>query len=139
VDISRLTTSATYHRTTLENVMWATTVGWGRNAESGGDATNALLLEGSVNVRDRHTWYGRFELAEKSGHDLAVPEHGIFDVAKLQGGYTRYLSAWKGLTPGFGAAVSAGIVPRSLQPEYGDRFNPGFGVYLTLRPAQLRM
>ena len=139
VDISRLTASATYHRTTLENVMWATTFGWGRNAESGGDATNALLIEGSVNVRDRHAWYGRFEWAEKSGHDLAVPEHGIFNVAKLQGGYTRYLSAWKGLTPGFGAAVSAGIVPSSLQPEYGDRFNPGFSVYLTLRPAQLRM
>ena len=135
----RLTASATYRRTTLENVIWATTFGWGRNAESGGDATNALLLEGSVNLRDRHTWYGRFEWAEKSGHDLAVPEHGIFNVAKLQGGYTRYLSAWKGLTPGFGAAVSAGIVPSSLQPEYGDRFNPGFSVYLTLRPAQLRM
>ena len=139
VDISRLTTSATYHRTTLENVIWATTVGWGRNAESGGDATNAVLLEGSVDLRDRHTWYGRFEWAEKSGHDLAVPEPGIFNVAKLQGGYTRYLSAWKGLTPGFGAAVSAGIVPSSLQPEYEDRFNPGFSVYLTLRPAQLRM
>jgi hypothetical protein len=138
MDVSRLTASATYHRTTLENVMWATTVGWGRNAESGGDATNALLLESSVDIRDRHTWYGRFEWAQKSGHDLVVPEHGIFDVAKIQGGYTRYLSVWKGLTPGFGAALSSGIVPDSLRPSYGDRFNPGFSVYLTLRPAVRR-
>lgn len=139
VDIDRLTASATYHRTTLENVIWASTVGWGRNAESGGDATNALLLESSVTVRDRDAWYVRFEWAEKSGHDLAVAEHSIFNVGKLQGGFTRYLSAWEGLTPGVGAAVSTGIVPRRLEPVYGRRFNPGLGIYLTLRPAAFRM
>ena len=138
IDVDRLTASATYHRTTVENVIWASTVGWGRNAESG-EATNALLLETSVTVRDRHAWYGRFEWAEKSGHDLALAEHGIFDVAKLQGGYTRYLTPWKGLTSGLGAAASTGIVPNSLQSVYGHRFNPGFSVYLTLRPAALRM
>ena len=139
VDIDRLTASATYHRTTPENVIWASTIGWGRNAESGGDATNALLFESSVTVRSRDVWYGRFEWAEKSGHDLAVPEHGIFHVTKLQGGYTRYLTTWKGLTPGVGGAFSMGIVPGSLQPVYGSRVNPGFGVYLTLRPAPHQM
>lgn len=139
VDIERLTASATYHRTTPGNVIWASTIGWGRNAESGGDATNALLFESSATVRNRDVWYGRFEWAEKSGHDLAVPEHGIFDVTKLQGGYTRYLTSWKGLTPGVGGAVSLSIVPDSLQPAYGSRVNPGFGVYITLRPAPHQM
>jgi len=135
VDIDRLTASATYHRTTPANVIWASTVGWGRNAESGGEATNAALLETSVTIRDRDAWYGRFEWAEKSGHDLAVPEHGIFNVAKLQGGYTRYLTMWKGLTPGIGGSLSMGIVPGSLQSVYGGRFNPGFSFYLAMRPA----
>jgi hypothetical protein len=138
-DIDRLTASATYHRPTLENAMWATTVGWGRNAERGGDATNALLVETSVTIRNRHAWYGRFEWSEKSGHDLAVPDHAIFDISKLQGGYTRYLTAWRGLTPGVGGALSAGIVPSTLRPVYGSRFNPGFSVYLTVRPAPHQM
>jgi hypothetical protein len=139
VDINRLTASATYHRTTLEDVIWASTIGWGRNTESGGDATNAVLLESSITIRHRDVGYARFEWAEKSGHDLAVPDHGIFEVTKLQGGYTRYLTSWKGLTPGVGGALSMGIVPGRLQPVYGNRVNPGFSVYLTLRPAPHQM
>ena len=135
IDIDCVTASATYHRTTLENVIWANAIGWGRNAPSRQDATNALLLETSVTVRGRDAWYGRFEWAEKDGHDLAVPETEIFNVAKLQGGYTRYLTSWNGLTAGFGGAVSTGIVPSSLEPSYGGRFNPGVAVYLTVRPA----
>jgi pimeloyl-ACP methyl ester carboxylesterase len=93
----------------------------------------------TVTVRNRVAWYRQFEWAEKSGHDLALEEHDIFNVSKLQGGYARYLTAWKGLTPGIGAAVSTGIVPRSLELTYGGRFNPGFSIYLALRPAAHRM
>ncbi len=140
VDINRVTASVTYHRTTLNGAVWATTVGWGRNAESGGDTTNALLFETGITVRQRDAWYGRFEWAQKSGHDLAVPEHDIFKVAKLQGGYTRYLqTAWNGLTPGIGGGLSVGVVPRALEAAYGRRFNAGFGVYLTVRPAAHQM
>lgn len=136
VDVDRLTASATYHRTTLENTFWATTVGWGRNIESG-TGTNALLAESSLTFRDRDAFYGRAEWAQKSGHDLVVePAHDTFVVGKLQGGYTRYLPMWKGWTPGIGAAISTGIVPSSIQTAYGGRFNAGFGVYLTLRPGQ---
>jgi len=136
IDVERLTASATYHRTTLENTFWATTVGWGRNAEAGGEATSAVLFESSVTLQDRDAFYGRFEWSQKSGHDLVVePDDTIFDLAKGQFGYTRYFSAWKGWTPGIGGSVSSGIVPRSLEPTYGSRFNTGFAVYLTLRPG----
>jgi hypothetical protein len=139
IDIDRVTASVTYHRTTPGDVIWASTLGWGRNAERGGDATNALLYESSVTVRQRDAWYGRLEWSQKSGHDLAVTEHGVFNVAKIQGGYTRYVTMWRGLSPGIGAAVSAGIVPRALEATYGSRFNAGFGLYLTLRPAKHQM
>jgi hypothetical protein len=139
VDVDRVTASATYHRTTLENTFWATTVGWGRNSESG-KASNALMVESGIIWRDRDAVYGRFEWAKKSGHDLVVePEHDTFAVAKLQGGYTRYLSTWKGWSPGVGAALSGGIVPSSLEPVYGSRINVGVAVYLTLRPGAHQM
>lgn len=138
VDVDRMTASVTYHHTTASTA-WATTLGWGRNAESTGDATNAVLVESGLTIRDRDAIYGRFEWAQKSGHDLAVDEHGSFDIAKLQGGYTRFFTTWKRLTFGAGAEASAGFVPQQLEPAYGGRVNPGFGVYLTVRPAMHQM
>jgi hypothetical protein len=138
VSVDRITASATYHRTTLENSVWAMTGGWGRNAEDD-EATNALLVETSLTMRQRDAVYGRAEWAQKSGHDLDVPVHDLFAVAKLQAGYTRYFAPWKGLSAGLGAAVSTGIVPRSLEPYYGGRSNAGVALYLTLRPAARAM
>jgi hypothetical protein len=139
IDVDRVTASATYHRRVRNGSVWANTIGWGRNAEPDADATNALLMETSVTVDDRDAVFARFELAHKSGHDLAIETAKLFTVAKLQGGYTRYLSGWKGLKPGVGASMSTGIVPESLRPVYGGRFNVGFGVFLTLRPGEGRM
>ena len=136
VDVRRLTASATYHRPIREDSLWAITAAWGRNTESG-ESTNAMLVESSVTLRERHTVFGRFEWSDKSGHDLVVqPEHEVFTVAKLQGGYTRYFRNWRGWTPGLGAAISSAIVPRSLEPVYGSRLNPGVAVYATVRPGR---
>jgi YHS domain-containing protein len=136
-DVSRVTASATYHRFFESDGIWATTVGWGRNEETG-HGTNALLIETNVTLQDTDSWFGRFETASKTAHDLAIPDtEENFTVAKLQGGYTRYLPAWKGLKPGIGASLSAGFVPKRLKGAYGSRVNAGFGVFLTLRPAAM--
>jgi hypothetical protein len=135
IDVDRATASATYHRRFNDTSIWATTVGWGRNKEPQSSGTNALLAETNVTLRDRDAFFGRFEWSQKSGHDLALESPDIFTVAKLEAGYTRYLAAWKGLRPGAGIGVSAGIVPASLESTYGSRVNPGIGVYLTLRPS----
>ncbi|HZS11510.1 MAG TPA: hypothetical protein VFA38_04615, partial [Nitrospirales bacterium] len=139
VDVDRVTASATYHRRLRQNSIWASTVGWGRNHEPGNDATNAFLAETNLTLDERDAWFGRFELSGKSGHDLAIESSDIFTVAKLQGGYTRYFDAWKGLKPGVGGAVSAGFVPESLTSFYGSRVNVGFAVFVTLRPAERGM
>jgi len=146
VDVTRVTASATYHRLRGEGGIWATTVAWGRNEEED-HATHALLVESNLTLADRDTWFGRFEIVGKSAHDLDVPHslaHDVggaetFTVAKLQGGYTRYLAAWKGLKPGFGVSASAGFVPRALETVYGGRVTVGVGVFLTVRPAVMRM
>jgi hypothetical protein len=136
IDVNRETASATYHHALRPGSIWASTVGWGRNQEPGTRATNAFLAETNLTLDERDAWFGRFELSEKSGHDLAIESQNVFTVAKLEAGYTRYLAARNGLKPGVGAGVSAAIVPPSLKPLYGSRVNAGFGVFLTLRPGE---
>ncbi len=135
IDVNRVTASTTYHRMFRQNSIWASTVGWGRNQEPGSNATNAFLAETNLTLDERDTWFGRFELSGKSGHDLAIESSDIFTVAKLQGGYTRYFNAWNGLKPGVGAGLSAGFVPESFESFYGSRVNVGFAVFVTLRPG----
>jgi YHS domain-containing protein len=136
VDVARVTASATYHRLIGDTGVWASTAAWGRNAEEG-HATSALLLETNVTLDDRDTWYGRFEVVGKTAHDLEVPGDETFTVGKMQGGYTRYLPAWRGWKPGVGVSASAGFVPSALASIYGGRVNPGFGIFLTVRPAAM--
>ena len=137
-DVNRLTASATFHQMSGERVA-ASTFAWGLNSESG-KATNALLIETNVTFKDRDAWFGRLEVVQKTPHDLDVPPaKDTFTVSKIQGGYTRYISAMAGFRAGVGAAVSAGIVPGDLKRAYGGRVNPGFAVFLTLRPAAMTM
>jgi hypothetical protein len=138
IDVTRVTASATHHRAFGQGSLWASTAAWGRNAESG-HATNAFLVETSLTLDDRDAWYGRFEVVGKTTHDLDVPGDEIFTVSKVQGGYTRYLPAWSGLRAGVGGTATAGFVPRALEPLYGGRVAAGFGVFVTLRPAVMRM
>ncbi|PYR89385.1 MAG: hypothetical protein DMF84_24490 [Acidobacteria bacterium] len=139
LDITRVTASATYHAELHENSIWATTIGWGRNEESG-HASNAFLVETNLTLQDRDSWFGRFEAASKTAHDLAIAAtEEAFTVAKLQGGYTRYWPTWKGLQPGVGVSLSAGFVPERPKAAYGSRVNVGFGVFMTVRPAAMAM
>ena len=143
IDVTRVTASATYHAMRGPQDIWATTLAWGRNHESG-HGSNALLLETNLTIQDRDSWFGRFEAVSKTAHDLALAgfddeSDGSFGVAKLQGGYTRYFQGWRGFKPGVGAALSAGFVPEDLKVVYGRRVNVGFGVFFSLRPSVMAM
>src|SRR4029079_5817273 len=117
-----------------KNSARATARGWGRNAEPD-HASNALLIETTLTVADRDAWYGRLEVVGKSAHDLQVPEPPeAFTVARVQGGYTRYLPAWNAFQPGLGAGGPLSGVPDSLISMYGSRANAGFSVFATVRP-----
>ena len=83
----------------------------------GASPRSALLAETNLILREQNSWFGRFEVGNKPAHDLDVDgTDEVFTVAKLQAGYTRYLNAWRGLKPGFGGTISAGLVPRDLEP-----------------------
>ena len=133
-DVNRLTASATFHHIGGAYIS-ASTFAWGQNVESG-HRTNALLAETNVTFDDRHAWFGRLEVTQKTPHDLDVPPiRDTFAVSKIQGGYTRYVSTTSSLKAGLGAVISASIVPGDLASVYGRRVNPGVGVFITLRPA----
>jgi hypothetical protein len=137
VDVTRISASATYHRLLDANGVWASTIGWGQNREQDGEITNAVLAETNLTIRDRDSVFGRVEVSEKSGHDLAVAAHGAFTVTKLTGGYTRYFGDRVRL--GLGGGLSLAVVPRELESEYGGRVNPGVAVFATVRPPARRM
>jgi len=139
VDVDRISASATYHRALTADSVWASTLAWGRNTEMG-ESTSILLIETNLTSRERHTWFGRFEVGNKPADDLDI--HGSSDVltvAKLQAGFARYFDSWRGLKPGLGGSVSAGFVPRSLEAAYGNRANLGVALFITIRPAVHQM
>jgi hypothetical protein len=136
VDVTRTTVSATYHGALGAAGFLATTLGWGMNRELA-DTTHAFTLE-LVGTRDSlNTWFGRAELTGKVGDDLHVHEapQEVFTVGRIQAGYVRYMNARRGLQPGVGGSVSFSLVPEPLAPRYGGRVAPGFGLFLTVRPA----
>ena len=133
-DFQRVTTSALLQRRT-SRTLWATTAAWGRNIAADG-STDSVLAESSLALRDRDTVFGRVELGTRPQH--AFNFHGLggtYTVAKLQGGYVRYLRPIYGLQSGVGVTVSTGVVAEPLEGIYGGRATGGFGVFFTMRPA----
>jgi hypothetical protein len=141
IDVSRYTTSATYHRPLGDDGTWASTAMLGRNEEQG-RSTNAVLLESSLELEQRDIIFARAEWAEKTGHDLALEhavEETIFTVGTLSAGYVRQLGPLHGWLPGLGVQASVNFVPTSLEPYYGERHPMGITLFASLRPARMRM
>jgi hypothetical protein len=145
--VTRATASATYHRTSPER-LWATTVAYGVNASREvvvvdvlDAATQAALIETSLTIRDRDTWFGRAEIAEMPAHDLHAHEYpvAIFTIGKIQAGYVRHLRRWRGVVAGIGGTVAASLVPPRLVSRYGGRVSPSVGLFINLRPGSHSM
>jgi hypothetical protein len=140
VDVERVTASAMHHRPLDAAGFIATTVAWGRNLEEG-LATHAVLAESSLSLSDRHLFFGRVEVAQKTSHDLDLhgPDDDVFTVGKLQVGYSRFLAPIKGWRAGLGGSLSVGMLPEVLSSTYGGRAPLGFGVFLIVRPVAMAM
>jgi len=88
VDTRRSSASVIYNRP-LKEGNWQTTLAWGRNDNIPGKTLDGVLLESAVNIRETHTFWGRFERVEKDELFLeSAPLHGQkFIVNKLTLGY----------------------------------------------------
>ena len=141
-DVTRATASASYSRQVGAGVS-ATTLAFGLNHGTEiiptgvfEATTIAALIETTLTLRERHTYFGRAEIVQKPAHDLHAHEFGaeVFTVGKLQGGYSRHITTWLGIATGVGGSVSVSIVPPELAPRYSGRFAPGFSVFVNLQP-----
>jgi hypothetical protein len=143
-DVTRATGSATYHQSLGERVSSASTLLWGQN-RAHGLSTDALLLESNVNFDERNIFFGRGELARKSGEDLVLEEQApalgdqIFSVGKLSVGYVRQFGRGGSILPGIGAQISMNLIPSDLEQFYGNRMPLGLAVFASLRPRPMRM
>ncbi len=141
VDVTRYTASATYHHPLAAGGNWATMVALGRNVEEG-LGTNAALLESSVTLGARNQIFGRAEWTGKAGHDLNLAhelEDEVFSVGQLSLGYVRQFGPFANLLPGIGANGSVSFLPSDLEPYYGAASPMGLTIFVSLRPAAMRM
>jgi hypothetical protein len=138
VSLHRLTASATYHAPFGARGFWATTAVFGRDVEAEHPATNAFLLESSLDLDGHHVLFGRAEYTRKTGHDLVLPEpleEGLFDVGNLVLGYVYNLGPFGPVRPGVGVRGALNVIPEALEPFYGSRLPVGGMVYVRLAPA----
>jgi uncharacterized cupredoxin-like copper-binding protein len=120
-NVNRTTASAIYHRD-FGAAKWQTTVAWGRNAPSRGQATRALLLESAIQVSKTHTFFARAERADKN--ELFLPgdprDHEKFQVGKLTAGYVYDFPSDSRFRFGVGGLVSRYSLPAELHSVYGS-------------------
>jgi hypothetical protein len=143
-DVTRATASATYHQRLGERGTWASTVIWGQN-RAHGLTTDAYLIESNLNLDERNVFFGRGEVARKSGEDLVIEEESpaladqLFNVGKLSVGYVRQFGRGGALLPGIGAQISLNFIPSDLERFYGNRTPFGFAVFASIRPRPMPM
>ena len=121
VNTDRVTLSAIYNRSWPQNA-WQTTLAWGRNADTGKKATDAYLLESTLAHRDRHTFFGRIERANKDElfEPGTPPANRNFEVGKLSVGYIYDFERTGHVKVGIGSLVSIALLPAPLKSAYGE-------------------
>ena len=151
--IHRTTASVVYNRPLGPDTNWSNSFVWGQNDESVAtglrpvgtahravatpDKSQSFLLETNYQ-RDRNTVYGRWELVEKSAHELVLGErdHGkVFTVNALTAGYVRDLSHGDRIDIGLGGQLTLNFWPGDLDRYYGDGIGYGFQIFLRIRPS----
>jgi hypothetical protein len=134
----RTTASLIYNRVLGRDVNWATTLAWGQNDDTHEGKTQSVLLETDYQ-RERDTVYGRWELVEKSGHELVLAGADLedaFTVNAISIGYVRDLSHGNKIDIGLGGQFTLDFWPEELDRYYGGGPGYGFQIFLRLRPSR---
>jgi hypothetical protein len=119
---------------------WATSFVWGANRESGGaSTTHAALIESEAILDAKNSLFGRAEVAQKTGHDLQLPEpqfgeDDVVNVGAVSVGYIREIGRWVGATTGVGVRGTVSFLPSDLGAIYGSRTPMGGFIFVRIRP-----
>jgi hypothetical protein len=121
INLYRTTASASYNAPV--GLWWQTTLAWGRNRPSGGEASDAWLLESAARIAPDDTVFGRLERVAKDELFLpATPLFGrSFTIEKLSVGYIRDLARIQAIELGVGGLISLYSYPSTLSGDYGHR------------------
>ena len=135
VNVNRTTASVTANMPYGAN-NWQTTLAWGRNAPSRGDASNAYLLESALTLGKTHTFFGRGEVLDKDELFANTPGSPLagksFKIGKISAGYIYDLPTSGHYKTGIGGLVSRYSIPSDLTSTYGN--NPtSFMLFLRMK------
>ena len=128
VNQHRTTASAIYNMPLGPDRNWSSSFVWGQNNDTGEGKTQSFLVESNYQ-RGRDTVYGRWELVEKSGHELALnpsDQEKIFTVNALTAGYVHDFSHGNKIDIGLGGQFTLNVWPSGLDRYYGDGVGYGF-------------
>jgi hypothetical protein len=117
----RTTASAIYDGVFGDTGRWEGTLAWGRDRNRPGHLLDAILLEATAAVGERHVFFGRAEHVEKDELLLEPdPRAGQpFHVGELSAGYRYDLLVGQPIALGIGVTGSLSQVPRALRDAYG--------------------
>jgi hypothetical protein len=118
VNERRTTASASYNAPIGQ--WWQTTLAWGRNSPSTGQASAGWLLESAAQPVPRQTFFGRIEHVAKN--ELFLPGaqlHGeSFTINKLSLGYLYDVARLQAVSLGLGGSISVYSFPAALDDTY---------------------
>jgi len=131
----------TPHRVTASGT-WASddlslTAIWGRNVDSG-RASDSALIEGQFEPDGKNAPFARLEWVQKLGRDLVLPgdPEAAYDVFQASVGFVHRFTGGP-VVPLIGASVNVGLVPQSIEGQYGTRFPAGVFIFIGLQPPQM--
>ncbi len=137
--LRRTTASAIYNKTFSADKNWANSFVWGQNYGNG-ERSNAFLFESNYQFQ-KNSIFGRMEVVEKSGHELAldeIDEHNLYNVGAYSLGYVREIYQDKNLNVGLGAQFTINANPASLDSYYGGTTHGGWQIFMRFRPSAIR-
>ncbi|HZL70850.1 MAG TPA: hypothetical protein VFC86_00215, partial [Planctomycetota bacterium] len=140
VSVRRTTVSSTGAGRWGAEGSWSASVIWGRNDPSKGAATNAFLVEGTLEFDRVHALFARAEALRKSGHDLELGpalEAETFPVLSVSVGYLYTFTRLQEQEIALGIEIAANPIDHDLREFYGDPVEWGFVLFLRLRPAPI--
>ncbi|HLJ56351.1 MAG TPA: hypothetical protein VKT77_15020, partial [Chthonomonadaceae bacterium] len=136
-DVRRATASAAYAAPLRHGGFVAATAAFGNNS-SGGVNSDAYLVEGELNLRERDSVFVRGEFVNKLGEELAIAPLGRkFGIGQVSIGYVRDVTPNRPYQAGIGGAVTFNMVPSDLQSLYG-KSPMGFWLFVRIRPSKMQ-
>jgi len=137
--LHRVTASGSFSAPMLSDGNVALTALWGRNVAMG-HSSDSALVEVNLDLDGKNVPFARVEYVQKLGHDLMLPgdPDAKYDVFQGSFGYVRRFTGGP-VVPTIGVSVDIGIVPGSIEAQYGTRTPMGAFVFIGLQPPKMSM